>query len=313
MPYKPYWLQRLPEIVERLKTLSPATIDRPTFESIFRLRRRRAIELMHVLGSQRGRRGFVLDRCALLEKLESLDTVTQYRWEQQARSPRVVEQPNRAEANTTERSRGIHLGPRRLLLEFADGGELIEKLLIVLHAASDGQQNQVISRGERAHCELQYGRFEQAIQAFRRQSFCEAEALFAQACAGPDERIRTSAETYLRMCKRRTEKVSEPNSFEDHYTYGVALLNDRRLPEARKQFESALHMNPCADYIYYALAACLALNCDMEGVYSNLRHAIELQPRNRIAARSDPDFQDALKDPVVGQLLNPSSARIRKV
>src|ERR1017187_6739757 len=89
MPYKPYWLQRLPEIVERLKTLSPATIDRPTFESIFRLRRRRAIELMHVLGSQRGRRGFVLDRCALLEKLESLDTVTQYRWEQQARSPRV--------------------------------------------------------------------------------------------------------------------------------------------------------------------------------------------------------------------------------
>ena len=73
MPYKPYWLQRLPEIIERLRTLSVATIDRPTFESIFQLRRRREIELMHTFGSRRSRRGFVLDRCALVGKLEALE------------------------------------------------------------------------------------------------------------------------------------------------------------------------------------------------------------------------------------------------
>ena len=114
----------------------------------------------------------------------------------------------------------------------------------------------------------------------------------------------------MRICRRRTEKVSEPNSFEDHYTYGVALLNDRRLPEARKQFESARQMNPGADYVYYALADCLALSRDMAGAYSNLRRAIELQPRNRIAARSDPDFQEALQDPAVRQLLNCDSSEI---
>ena len=304
MPYKPYWLQRLPEIVDRLKTLSVATIDRRTFESIFRLRRRRAIELMHVLGSYRGRRGFVLDRCALLQKLDSLDTVTRYRWEQQVRLPWVIGLLGQGEVNAVKEPNEIHLGPGRLLLEFADEGELIEKLLIVLRAASDGRQAPVISRGAWAPRELQFGRFEQAIQALRKQQFYEAGTLFAQACAGPDERIRASAETYLRMCKRRTEKVPEPSSFEDHYTYGVALLNDRRLPEARKQFESALQLNPCADYVYYALAACLALCGDMSGFYSNLRCAIELQPRNRIAARSDPDLREALQDPAVRQLLN---------
>lgn len=309
MPYKPYWLQRLPEIIAKLRTLSVPTIDRPTFESIFQLRRRRAIELMHVLGSCRGRRGFVLDRCALLEKLDSLDTVIQYRWEQQIRLPRVIGQLTQAgvntvaEANAVRGPNGIHLGSGRLLLEFADEDELIKKLLIVLRAASDGRQNQITSQGDWVPRERQSGRFEQAIQALRQRRFDEAGALFAQACAGPDERIRASAETYLRICKRHTEKIPEPNLLEDHYTYGVALLNDRRLPEARKQLEFALQINPDTDHVYYALAACLALSRDMAGVYSNLSRAIELQPRNQTAARSDPDFQEALKDPMVWKLL----------
>ena len=207
MPYKPYWLQRLPEIIERLRTLSVQAIDRPTFESIFQLRRRRAIELMHILGSHRGRRGFVLDRCALVGKLESFETVTQYHWEQQARYSRVVEQLPRVAANTINGSNGIDPGRRHVVIEFTDEGELIQKLLVVLHAAFDGEDEQARTSEKRSPSVLQYGHFEQAIQAFQKQCFCEAEALFAQACAGPDERIRTSAETYLRMCKRRTEKV----------------------------------------------------------------------------------------------------------
>ena len=307
MPYKPYWLQRLPEIIERVRALSVATIDRPAFESIFRLRRRRAIELMHVLGSHRGRRGFVLDRCLLVEKLESLETVTQYGWERQAHFPRLIERFGQAQADAVKGSNEPNRSPGRLVIEFADQSQLIEKLLVELRAACSGQQDQAILRAERAPRELQYDRFERAIQAFWKQSFQEAEALFAEVCAGPDDRIRTSAETYLRMCKRRTEKGSEPNSFEGHYIYGVAFLNDHRLPEARKHLESALQMNPGADYVYYALAACLVLCGDMAGVYSNLRRAIELQPRNQTAARSDPDFQKALSDPRVRQLLDLSA------
>ena len=54
MPYKPYWLQRLPDIIAALDGLADDVVDRPTFQAIFQLRRRRAIELMHNLGSRRG-------------------------------------------------------------------------------------------------------------------------------------------------------------------------------------------------------------------------------------------------------------------
>jgi tetratricopeptide (TPR) repeat protein len=307
MPYKPYWLQRLPEIVEQLRSLPVAVVDRPTFESIFRLRRRRAIELMHCFGSYRGRRGFVLDRGALLERLESLETVAQYRWEEQVRFERVIDQLNAMEGNTSRGSDGPQSIAKRVVLEFADESDLTTKLLALLRGVCDGHGNQAGMRNGRVHHKLQYGRFEQAIQAFRKQSFHEAAALFAQACPGPDARIRTSAETYLRICRRRTEGCLDPSSFDDHYTYGVALLNDRRFPEARKQLESALQMNPCADYVYYTLAACLALSGDTTGLYYNLRRAIELQPRNRIAARFDPDFHDVLNDPFIRELLNSSS------
>lgn len=301
MPYKPYWLDRLPEIVERLRTLSTAEVDRRAFESIFGVRRRRAIELMHELGSRRGRRGFVLDRCALLERLEPLETVAQYR----ARSG--IERLDGTPAAVANGSNGTHSGPKHLVIEFSDEGELVGKLLALLHAASNGQQHPVTSWEERTSRELQYSRFEHAIQAFRKHSFGEAETMFAQACAGPDDRIKASAETYLQICWRREEKAIERHSLEDHYAYGVALLNDRRLPEARQQLELALRIDPCADHVYYALAACFALSCDMVGVYTNLRRAIELQPHNRITAGSDPDLQAALKDPVVEQLLNSSS------
>ncbi len=304
MPYKPYWLQRLPEIIAALSGLPDGVIDRPTFETIFRLRRRRAIELMHSLGSCRGRRGYVLDRGMLLQRLESLNVLTQYRWEEQVRTERVIEQLNGAKAKASNGSSGSHDHTIRVILEFADKGELTQKLLDLLRAACDGSRDSANVLATSQH--VQYGHFEQAIRAFWRQNFREAEGLFAKAAVGPDRRISTSAEIYLQTCRRRREVPCEPESVDDRYTYGVTLLNDGRLSEARQEFESALRMNPCADYVYYALAACFALSGDMTNLYANLRRAIELQPRNRIAARSDPDFQVALTDLSIRQLLNSS-------
>ena len=307
MPFKPYWLHRLPEIIDKVRSLSAATIDRPMFESIFQLRRRRAIELMHLLGSRRGRCGFVLDRSALLEKLEGFGTVAQYRWGQHAGSSCLL---GRTEARVNG-SNGDHQGYSRLVIEFASDGELVEKLLSVLRTVSNGEQGQINLPEERAPRKRQYSQFQQAIRAFREQSFREAQAFFAQACAGPDEKIRTNAEEYLRICNRRLEPAFEPKSFEEHYIYGVALLNARELAEARKHFESALHLNPRADYVYYVLAACQALSRDMAGVHTNLSRAIELQPRNRMAARYDPDFEEALKDPLVALLVSTSGHSAR--
>ena len=136
MPFKPYWLERLPEIIERVNAVSETTIDRSAFESIFELRRRRAIDLMHLLGSYRGRRGFLLDRSALIEKLESLDTITQHRWVREVRETRQTKEIGRGEGapvigqNETQQGRG------RLVIEFADRKDLIEKLRALLCTAT---------------------------------------------------------------------------------------------------------------------------------------------------------------------------------
>jgi hypothetical protein len=45
MPIRPYWLGRLPEIIAGVFSLSTPALGRRLFERIFRLRRRRAIEL----------------------------------------------------------------------------------------------------------------------------------------------------------------------------------------------------------------------------------------------------------------------------
>lgn len=300
MPYKPYWLQRLPEILVTLKDLPDKVIDRPAFETIFRLRRRRAIELMHSLGSCRGRRGYVLDRSMLLQRLESLHVLAQYRWEEQVRAERVIEQLKCSKANTPNGSNGSHAHRMQIILEFGDKGELTQKLLDLLRVAGDenGHSANVMTAKQ-----VQYCHFEQAIKAFWKQRFREAAGFFAKASVGPDRRISTSAETYLRICERRMNMPCALDSFDERYTYGVTLLNDGRLSEARKEFESALRINPDADYVYYALAACFAQCGDMTNLYANLRRSIELRPSNRLAARSDPDFEVARNDLSVQGLL----------
>jgi tetratricopeptide (TPR) repeat protein len=249
MPSKPYWLQRLPEITQEVRTMQVSTIDRKTFEAIFRLRRRRAIELMHYLGSHRNGRGFMLERGALLEKLESFEVAVQHVWFQ-ARSSRTTGRP---EVNDVARSNGHHKGLGEVVIRFADDGELTEKLLAELRAVFE-RQHVPDQRDDFARSKPQYDRFEQAVKAFGEQRFREAQASFAQACAGPNEKIRTSAEKYLRVCNTRLAQAFEAKSFEEHYAYGVALLNARDLIAAHKHFELALQVNPGADYIYASSA-----------------------------------------------------------
>ena len=47
MPLKKTWLLRLPAIREELSQLDLPLIDRASFERLFGVRRRRAVQLMH--------------------------------------------------------------------------------------------------------------------------------------------------------------------------------------------------------------------------------------------------------------------------
>ena len=97
----------------------------------------------------------------------------------------------------------------------------------------------------------------------------------------------------------------EPKSAEEHYNYGVALINLRDLEQARKRLAIALEMEPRADHVHYAMGVCLALSGDAQGAYDSLRRAIELQPRNRMVARQDSDLEAVSNQPRFSRLLYP--------
>jgi tetratricopeptide (TPR) repeat protein len=116
------------------------------------------------------------------------------------------------------------------------------------------------------------------------------------------ERVRV----YLVACQRHAHKVGLSfNNTEEQYDYAISLLNTGFYEEARDQFHGILTTNPTADYAYYGLAILESMTGLAEPCLEHLGKAIDLNPRNRIQARSDSDFQDMADDPRFTELLYP--------
>src|SRR5690349_4204656 len=143
----------------------------------------------------------------------------------------------------------------------------------------------------RAAAQAQVKSFEQAVRLFHHRKFAEARDLFEKAANGPNREMAHNAALHVRMCDSRLSKpVVDLRTAEDHYNYGVAMINARNLTDAQQHLEAALKLEPQKDYIYYALALAKGLAGDIEGAHENLKRAIELEPRNRVTARQDADF-----------------------
>lgn len=111
----------------------------------------------------------------------------------------------------------------------------------------------------------------------------------------------------MRICEQRTSAGRvRLRGAEEHYNYGVQLVNDRRLDEAEQHLSKALKLSKRdSAHIHYALAALYALRDDAEAAYENLKKAIEKDPRNRVLARSDSDLAAVAEDPRIAGLLTP--------
>ena len=62
---------------------------------------------------------------------------------------------------------------------------------------------------------------------------------------------------------------------------------------------------PGADFAYYGLALLYAITGKTQDCLDSLTQAIELNPKNRLQARSDNDFQSMVDDPRFTELLYP--------
>jgi tetratricopeptide (TPR) repeat protein len=141
---------------------------------------------------------------------------------------------------------------------------------------------------------LQQGKYEKALVAL--------EKLLPDAPVELKERCRM----YIATCRNQLEKVDLAfETPEEHYDYAVSQLNTGYYEEAREQFNAILTRHPNADYAYYGLAVLEAATGRVQECLSSLAQAIELNPRNRIQARVDNDFQSMTDDPRFTELLYP--------
>jgi tetratricopeptide (TPR) repeat protein len=148
--------------------------------------------------------------------------------------------------------------------------------------------------------------FEAAMKVFHARKFKEARELFEEASNGPERDVAQRAKLHMAMCDRRIgQPAVELGTAEENYNYGIAMLNSRKVQEARTHLEKALAIAPDSDHIHYALALTLALSGDLAGAHDNLRRAIELEPRNRLIARQDADFAPIVNQPSFQALIYP--------
>jgi len=141
---------------------------------------------------------------------------------------------------------------------------------------------------------LQQGKYEKALVAL--------EKLLPEAPAELQDRCRV----YIVTCRRQMEKGSL--SFltpEEHYDYAISLLNTGYYEEAREQLNQILNDHPGADYAFYGLAVLESITGRAQDCLSNLARAIELNPKSRVQARVDNDFQNMADDPRFTELLYP--------
>jgi len=176
----------------------------------------------------------------------------------------------------------------------------------------DGVMVRPSPNGEpRTESDKQFQVFDNAMKLFRKQQFREAKAVFEEATSGPQREISHNAKLHVIMCERRLGKPEVfLDTLDDHYNYAIERLNARDMDVARKHLDCAMQLirqdgNTSTDHLYYALALCAGISGDADTAFENLKHAIELNPVNRMAARQDSDLAPIAQQPRIQQLLYP--------
>jgi tetratricopeptide (TPR) repeat protein len=151
-----------------------------------------------------------------------------------------------------------------------------------------------------------FGEYQAALQWMQEGKYDKARAAFEKLSKDAPAELIERSRVYLVACERhgRSNSLSFNNT-EEQYDYAISLLNTGFYDEARDQFGNILKFNTNADYAYYGLAILESMTGQTEGCLEHLAKAIELNPRNRIQARSDSDFQDMADDPRFTELLYP--------
>jgi tetratricopeptide (TPR) repeat protein len=148
--------------------------------------------------------------------------------------------------------------------------------------------------------------YQSAVQLLQQGKFEKALAAFEKMLPTAPIELLDRCNMYISTCQRQLE--NHRLTFltpEEHYDYAISQLNTGYYDEAREQFDGILVSHPGADYAFYGLALLDAITGRTQDCLGNLARAIELNPRNRLQARVDNDFQSMVDDPRFTELLYP--------
>jgi hypothetical protein len=154
MPAQPAWFHRLEEILEELRELEISHLDRLAVQKLFRVRERRARQIMAGLPPLQVGNAVAVERQALIVRLESTAAGDRFQWEMRRRI-RLVEDLDRtrrdlaarrvripAAADVRDRSvrelaGGIELRPGELRIQFYGAEDLAAKLFELSQAMAN--------------------------------------------------------------------------------------------------------------------------------------------------------------------------------
>jgi hypothetical protein len=129
-------------------------IDRPVFEKVFGVRRRRAIQLLHFFGGYQTGRTFLVDRLALIGQLEALLDGAEFVREKRRRQRlwealekgrlhgaaarvRIPVKPDVQDRRLSDLPEGIQLQSGSLRVDFCKVEDLLAKLFELSKAAAN--------------------------------------------------------------------------------------------------------------------------------------------------------------------------------
>lgn len=148
--------------------------------------------------------------------------------------------------------------------------------------------------------------YETAVRLMREGKYEKAKAALEALLSSDAGDLVDRARVHLTACERQMKKSAISfRSPEEQYDYAISLLNTGYYEDAREQFEAILKKHSSADYAHYGLAVLYSMTGRAEDCLEQLARAIELNPRNRIQARLDSDFQEMSDDPRFTELLYP--------
>ena len=148
--------------------------------------------------------------------------------------------------------------------------------------------------------------YQAAVQLLQQGKCDKALAAFEKLLPAAPAELLERCKMYISTCQRQLENHNLTFlTPEEHYDYAISQLNTGYYEEAREQFTSILAAYPGADYAFYGLALLDAITGRAQDCLRNLAQAIELNPKSRLQARVDNDFQSMADDPRFTELLYP--------